>query len=911
MNRTFTPSRMITWLSSMFVLALLSYTPLKAQFDTGDTIACVSPTITTFPYIEDFENGKGGWFSGPLSPTLSRCNQNVPTPNSWAFGTPNKPVRATPPQTALNRACSGDSAWIVGGLTGTYSSREQSFVQSPCFDFTNLINPSISLCVWWQSEYDPSSNPPLFVDGANVQYSTDGGQVWTILEGQSGSFTNNWYNALNITAKPGYLCSGNAPLVVPGWSGTGAGGSGNWLRTQHQLQFLAGVPSVTFRVAFGATFLTNTSGFGFDDVSICESPEVDIYPPNDSITLCAGQSITLDAGCDPLTGAGLPGYTYQWEDGPTPLQGDSCRWEIFTKSRVIVQATNQCQMIDRDTLYVEFSPAQAPPNPPVIVFCPKDSFNLGSGNNNPNVFQYWTYFNELTGTWDFVSTAPAIRDSRPGKYAVLITDIFGCRVEDTTTMVLDTVPPVVLPMDDTVCIGTPYTLLMPPHVPGTNYSWLQDGTAFANTQSISPTAAAEYTGILTTPFGCFNTDTFRLGVSLPPITDFGLDRVECGPFCLTAIPGTGAGFDILWDDGDTSASRCFNPPYNGNVRVINPFGCVARDTIEITAGNPYIFDLGPDQVICGGGNITLDAGNAGAGAQYQWNTGTNDRSQTLVVNQAGVYIVSVTNADGCTTTDTVETTTSSPLGLSLGGNRVLCGRPGDVVELVGLTPGGRRYQWSGGSNATTPNITVTGPGTYALTVRDSLGCSFTDQVQVTRRATPYNGDFTVADPVNNSSYAYLTDPLTFSAVAPSGTSSINWDFGDGFTGSGSPINHTYQSLDTFMVTLVIADANCTDTIRQEAGTRLNFIGIDNTLGVETSIIPNPNDGRFAVKLKWENISEATITIRDLQGRAIGSRKLQAARTHNESFNLETQAKGMYFLHIQTPEGEAVEKILVY
>ncbi len=60
-------------------------------------------------------------------------------------------------------------------------------------------------------------------------------------------------------------------------------------------------------------------------------------------------------------------------------------------------------------------------------------------------------------------------------------------------------------------------------------------------------------------------------------------------------------------------------------------------------------DLGPDQVICPGDTVLLDAGNPGA--VYLWdNAGT---AQTRTVDTAGIYHVSVTDMYGCSGADTV------------------------------------------------------------------------------------------------------------------------------------------------------------------------------------------------------------------------------------------------------------------
>ncbi|MFK7971892.1 MAG: hypothetical protein AB8F95_16110, partial [Bacteroidia bacterium] len=429
-------------------------------------------TITTFPYVEDFESGKGSWFHGPMSANTSRCTgANFTVNDTWAFGTPNKNIAGF---NRLNTAHSGDSAWVLGGLSGSYSPNERSFVASPCFNFSTLINPAMSMWVWWETEYDPTAIPTLFTDGVNIQYSTDNGQTWSVLDRQNygtparPSFTFNWYVANDIDSKPGYLCIPATP--TPGWSGNNGGGSGSWVRVQHQLAFLAGTANVRFRVSFANKLSGTAPGFAFDDVSIGEMPEVDLGP---DVTLCAGESAMLDAGCDPVTFGNRPGWTYLWETGPVPFQGDSCRWEIFTANTVVVQVTNAAGLIDRDTIEIAFSPTADPGLTPII-FCPEDTFTISSRNNNPNIFSLWKRYNDTTMTWDTIGIMPAIQDYREGRYAVCITDIWGCEVFDTVTTTQDTVPQVILPVDDTVCIGTPYTLIMQDHVPGTNYTWEQD-----------------------------------------------------------------------------------------------------------------------------------------------------------------------------------------------------------------------------------------------------------------------------------------------------------------------------------------------------------------------------------------------------------------------------------------------------
>ncbi|MBL7781696.1 MAG: hypothetical protein JNM22_10810, partial [Saprospiraceae bacterium] len=103
------------------------------------------------PYFQDFENWSGGW-------KVEETSQNP----SWEFGTPNK--------TLLNGAASGQNAWATK-LVGSYNSSERSYLNSPCFDFSNLTDdPVIEFSVFYNTETS--------YDGMFLELSVDGGTTW-------------------------------------------------------------------------------------------------------------------------------------------------------------------------------------------------------------------------------------------------------------------------------------------------------------------------------------------------------------------------------------------------------------------------------------------------------------------------------------------------------------------------------------------------------------------------------------------------------------------------------------------------------------------------------------------------------------------------------------------------------------
>ena len=124
-----------------------------------------SPLVTSFPYLENFENGPGNWFTGGEL-------------TSWEYGTPSS--------TLINRAASGLNAWKTR-LAGNYNSYEHSYLYSPCFDISGLTNPTLSFMV----ALDIENCAETFCDASWVEYSFDGVN-WTIL-GQLEEGTN-WYN---------------------------------------------------------------------------------------------------------------------------------------------------------------------------------------------------------------------------------------------------------------------------------------------------------------------------------------------------------------------------------------------------------------------------------------------------------------------------------------------------------------------------------------------------------------------------------------------------------------------------------------------------------------------------------------------------------------------------------------------
>jgi hypothetical protein len=203
------------------------------------------PTITTYPYFQDFETNDGGWVASG-------------TNSSWALGTPAKAV--------IKGAASGTKAFVTK-LTGTYNNTETSIVLGPCFNFSSLTNPQIDMKVWWHSEFS--------VDGAVLQASIDNGITWNNVGFNADP--NNWFNDGSINAAPG----GQAVATAEGWTGNqGTTSSNGWVRARHALTGLGGQSNVKLRIAFASNSYTAYDGFAFDDILIYDRPTTDALVTN-------------------------------------------------------------------------------------------------------------------------------------------------------------------------------------------------------------------------------------------------------------------------------------------------------------------------------------------------------------------------------------------------------------------------------------------------------------------------------------------------------------------------------------------------------------------------------------------------------------------------------------------------------
>ncbi|MCH8317915.1 MAG: hypothetical protein IIA88_05370, partial [Bacteroidetes bacterium] len=166
------------------------------------------------------------------------------------------------------------------------------------------------------------------------------------------------------------------------------------------------------------------------------------------------------------------------------------------------------------------------------------------------------------------------------------------------------------------------------------------------------------------------------------------------------------------------------------------------DTIILTISQPTV-NLGPDDTICSGDTVILNAGSGFSG--YLWQDGSTD--STFTTDTAGTFYVTVTDAFGCTDSDTIFVTVNPSPIVNLGNDTTICDSLLLDADNIGST-----WSWQDASTNQTLTAALGGLNTYWVDVTNAANCTTRDSINVTVNTSPVitdslGNDTTVCDSI--------------------------------------------------------------------------------------------------------------------------------------------------------------------
>ncbi|RMG82453.1 MAG: PKD domain-containing protein, partial [Bacteroidetes bacterium] len=259
---------------------------------------------------------------------------------------------------------------------------------------------------------------------------------------------------------------------------------------------------------------------------------------------------------------------------------------------------------------------------------------------------------------------------------------------------------------------------------------------------------------------------------------------------------------------------------------------------------------------------------------------SNTLTPTVCPGATTTYTLYSYDENNCYDSATVAITVSSAFTVTLNPVNETCigASDGSISTSITGSAGPFTYTWSNGAN--TSSINGLAPGSYSVTVSDG-SCSqiattnILPGVSITASIAPVTGQC-----LSGNSFSF---DGTGSTISSGTITSYTWDFGDGNTGSGATVTHSYGSSGTYTVSLTVSDGTCTDvtttTVNVYAAPTVTAVPTNVSCGglSDGSVTANASGGTSGYSYNWDNglglgqthsnigAGVYTVTVTDLNG----------------------------------------------
>lgn len=482
--------------------------------------------------------------------------------------------------------------------------------------------------------------------------------------------------------------------------------------------------------------------------------------------------LTVDGGTDP--------YTFEWNLAP-PVQNPS---DLPAGNySVTVTDANEC------TATASFEITE----PPLLtVLLTPEHPSCPNGNDGSIVAAVEGGTLPYTFAWSNGSTNQDQDNLTAGTYSLTITDANGCTAVAEVTLVA---PPDIVISGEVIqpdCVGETsgsIELTVTGGTPGFSYLW----NTGATDPEISDLGAGTYTVTVTDANGCTASMSFMLtdpsGITLTTSqTNVSCPDGSDGSASVDVAGGT-APYSYSWNTTPPQSTPSIENLAAGTylVTVTDATGCAAIAAVNITQPNAFTISTLKQDVTCFGGDDGVAAVSVTGGTlpyTYLWNTTPPATTSSITNLTAGVYSVTVTDANDCTASTSITIDQPDELAATITKTDVSCPGGIDGTASVAVSGGTAPYtfMWNTSPPQLTPEIGNLVAGTYTVTVTDDNGCSAIASVTInqppalelatshTDVSCPGGDDGTAAVTVSGGTapYSYL-----WNTTPPQSTSSIS------------------------------------------------------------------------------------------------------------------------------------------
>jgi len=543
---------------------------------------------------------------------------------------------------------------------------------------------------------------------------------------------------------PALNCAADSVRIDAGLSSNGPEFSYVW--TTPNGHFLSGDSTLLPWVDSAGTYIVS----GLNAANGCTATDTvkivfDTIPPAVVFTLplplnCLTDTVTIDASGS----SSGPRIVRHWAftslpggSGPGFVSGDTTLMPVVNApgfyALTLTDTLNFCITTDSVEVLQDTAPPVADAGPDATLDCTAQTVVLdGSGSSQGTEFSY---------LWTGGDTNLSLTVNAPGTYSLTVTNsVNGCTSVDAATVTQSLeVPNVAIETPGPLtCDQTEIDLSATASTgPEFEYLWSFSGAGvgiISGETTLTPVvgSAGNYTLLVTNnATGCTNTAT----TTVIQQSDVILDVVEqtdatCfgaanGALGVAASGGNGV-FSYEWDTGENTPGLANLVAGTYTLTVTDGENCSATISLSVLQPDELFANATATGITApGSSDGTAMANPAGGIAPYTFFWSNSASDQMISGLPAGLYTVTITDANGCTAEQTVEVWDAlCNLSGSISGTDPAC--HGSANGSATVTPTGGiaplAYAWSSGAtNQTADNLPA---GDYSVTVTDANDCEF-------------------------------------------------------------------------------------------------------------------------------------------------------------------------------------------
>ncbi len=750
--------------------------------------------------------------------------------------------------------------------------------------------------------YDP--NP-------SGNYAANTNSTLTIYPGTAGNLVQVIFNSFTVENNYDYLLiydgpNVSSPLINSNYinvNGFGTAPDSSWTGAFAPDTITATNPTGALTFVFSSDGSVNQAGWdatiGCISNGPCATPTITAMG---ATTFCQGGSVMLMSNVS----------TVSWTAVGTTTNG-------ATTANVTVNQSGAYYVTNTDPACPLTPPTVSNtinvlvnPNPTVSItvddasICAGQSATFTATTAALNPTYVWT---NATGTGASATTSAA------GNVSVTVTSN-GC--SGTSNVIAETVNN--LPSAPTITSSTPNAVLCPGGSIDLTSSYTS-GNSWSNSSTlsvISVSAVGPYSVSHTDANGCTSASASITvtPIPAPTVTVVSGNTTFCsgnGSVVLSSNAPTGN----VWNTTPSQTTAAITVTTGGtyNTSIVVP-GCptpIVSNSIVLTENSVVAATVTSNvPSICGTANATLTCTTNPSYVSYVWtgnpSTGITGTNNTATVTAPGNYVVTITDANGCSLTPTSVTigvgTAPTP---TITASAVSICEPGTITLTTATGQG--IYTWfntgAAIANSNTNTIVVSSTGIYTVNVVNA-GCTGTSPNQVIS-VNPLPTAAFIATPNTSTPCNGI---VSFSNQSSNATA-FQWNFADNspqvnFTNP----SHTYKSTGTYNVTLVVQNACGSDTA-------IVPVSVTSCVGIEdlsdesdVTIFPNPTKNNITVTYNNVDANTFKLEIMSIAGQVIYTEtNNQFHGKFQQNIDMSRYAQGVYFVRIVTNSNTISRKIV--